>query len=215
MSFSSELKNELLELKVWDNKSQLEQKDQIARINLRESFIKSGFINDPNKDYHLEIAFKTKEKADKTLEILLEYKINAKITTKGNGYIIYLKEGEEISNFLALIGANNAVLRFEETRVMKDTRNNVNRLVNCETANLSKTVVASVMQIENIKYLKNMKQFEKLSVQLKEIAEIRLKNPDSSYEELAKILHIGKSGISHRLNKINEIANEFKNGDIK
>ena len=111
-----------------------------------------------------------------------------------------------------MIGANNAVLRFEETRVIKETRNNINRLVNCETANLNKTIDAAVEQIRCIKMLKQKHLFSKLPENLKEIAELRIKNPDASYEELGKMLTkpIGKSGVSHRLNKIINLAEESK-----
>ena len=127
---------------------------------------------------------------------------------KKNKIILYLKEGEEISKLLALIGANKAVLKFEEIRVIKDTRNNINRLVNCETANLNKTINASVKQIEAIKKLKASKKFNNLDDGLKELAELRIKNPDATYEELGKMLSkpIGKSGVSHRLEKIVEIS---------
>ena len=212
MSFSTDLKNELLELKMWDNNSSLKQDEQLARLLIRESFIKSGFMNDPNKDYHLEILFKTKKKAEEMKTLLEQCGIeNVGITKKGSGTIVYIKDGESISGFLALIGANNGVLRFEEIRVMKETRNNINRLVNCETANLNKTIDTAVEQIKNIKLLKQKHKFNTLPETLKEIAEVRLKNPDASYEELGKMLskQIGKSGVSHRLNKINQIAKEL------
>ncbi len=212
MSFSSDLKNELLELKMWDNNSSLKQDEQLARLYIREAFIKSGFINSPEKDYHLEILFKTKKKAEQAKTLLEQCSIeNVGITKKGNGTIIYIKDGESISAFLALIGANNAVLRFEEARVIKDTRNNINRVVNCETANLNKTIDAAVEQIKSIKLLKQKHKFHTLPENLKEIAELRIKNPDASYEELGKMLvkPIGKSGVSHRLNKINQIAKEM------
>lgn len=212
MSFSSDLKNELLELKMWDNNSSLKQDEQLARLYIREAFIKSGFINSPEKEYHLEILFKTKKKAEQAKILLEQCNIeNVGITKKGNGTIIYIKDGESISAFLALIGANNAVLRFEEARVIKDTRNNINRVVNCETANLNKTIDAAVEQIKSIRLLKQKHKFHTLPENLKEIAELRIKNPDASYEELGKMLvkPIGKSGVSHRLNKINQIAKEM------
>lgn len=213
MSFSTDLKNELLELKMWDNNSSLKQDEQLARLCIREAFIQSGFINSPDKEYHLEILFKTKKKAEKIKQLLEQCDIqNVGITKKGNGIIVYIKDGESISSFLALIGANNAVLRFEETRVIKETRNTINRLVNCETANLNRTIDASVEQIKNIKLLKQKHKFHTLPEALQEIANLRIKNPDASYEELGKMLSkpIGKSGVSHRLNKINQIANENK-----
>ncbi len=213
MSFSTDLKDELLNLKMWDNNSSLKQDEQLARLCIREAFIKSGFINPPSKEYHLEIAFKTRKKSEEMKNILESCGIqNVGITKKGNGYIVYIKDGESISSFLALIGANNAVLRFEETRVIKETRNNINRLVNCETANLNKTIDAAVEQIRCIKMLKQKHLFSKLPENLKEIAELRIKNPDASYEELGKMLTkpIGKSGVSHRLNKIINLAEESK-----
>ena len=213
MSFSGEVREELLELKMWDNNSSLKQDEQLARLLIREAFIKTGFINDPNKDYHLEILFKTKKKTEEVKEIIQNFGIDIKFTKKDSQYMLYLKDGEEISSFLALIGANKAVIKFEEVRVIKDTRNNINRLVNCETANLNKTINAAVKQIDAIKKLKKNKQFNKLPENLKEIANLRIENPDATYEDLGKMLSkpIGKSGVSHRLEKIVEIANEKHN----
>lgn len=211
MSFSSELKEELLELKMWDSNSSLKQDEQLARLYIREAFIKSGFVNAPDKECHLEILFKTRKQAEKIKNLLEKCDIqNVGITKKGTGTIVYIKDSETISEFLALIGANNAMLRFEETRVIKETRNNINRIVNCETANLNKTIDASIEQIKNIKLLKQKHKFHTLPENLQEIAELRLKHPDASYEELGKMLTkpIGKSGVSHRLNKINQIAEE-------
>lgn len=211
MSFAKEVREELLHLKTWDNNSNLEQDEQLARLLIREAFIKKGFINNPNKEYHLEILFKSKKKANQLKEIILNYGINIKEIQKGSNYMLYLKEGEEISALLALMGATKAVLKFEEIRVIKDTRNNINRLVNCETANLNKTINAAVKQIDDIKKIKRAKKFETLNNNLKEIANLRLENPDVTYEELGKMLSkpIGKSGVSHRLEKISKIADEI------
>ena len=212
MSFATDVRDELLELKMWDSNSSLNQDEQIARLSIRETFIKSGFITDPNKEYHLEVLFKLKKKAEEFRILLENFNIKSKVIKKGSGYITYIKDGEDIVNFLALIGANNAVLRFEEARVLKDARNNVNRIVNCETANLNKTLDAANNQIKNIKLLKEKNKFNSLPEELKEIALIRLKNPDISYEEIGKMLKkpISKSGVSHRLKKINQIAEELK-----
>lgn len=184
MSFSSEVREELLELKMWDNNSSLKQDEQLGRLLIRESFIKKGFINDPNKDYHLEILFKSKNKAHELKELILNFGIDIKESKKNSDYMLYLKDGEEISSFLALMGATKAVIKFEEIRVIKETRNNVNRLVNCETANLNKTINAAVKQMEDIKKLKKNRKFDTLPDNLKEVAELRLENPDSTYEEL-------------------------------
>jgi len=186
MSFSQEVREELLELKMWDNNSSLKQDEQLARLLIRESFIKKGFINDPNKEYHLEILFKSKKKAEELKEVISNFGIDIKLIKKSAEYMLYLKDGEAISSFLALMGAAKAVIKFEEIRVIKDTRNNINRLVNCETANLNKTINAAVKQVEAIKKLKKNKQFEKLSENLKELANLRIEHPDVTYEELRK-----------------------------
>lgn len=212
MSFASDIKNELLELKMWDINSNMKQDEQIARLCIREAFIKSGSMNDPNKKYHLQIMFKIKKKAEEMQEILLNFNIHAKIIKKEKEYMLYIKEGEEISEFLALIGANKSVIKFEEVRVLKETRNDINRLVNCETANLNKTINTAVKQIEDIKLIKKKNKFNSLPEGLKEIAELRIENPDISLAELGKLLKepIGKSGVNHRLKKISQIAEELR-----
>ena len=127
-----------------------------------------------------------------------------------NKYSIYIKEGEEISKFLALIGANKAVMKFEDVRVQKEMKGKVNRLVNCETANLNKTINASIEQISAIRKLQDTGKFNKLNDNLKEIANLRLENPDMPLVDLGKLLKnpVGKSGVNYRLKKIMEIAND-------
>lgn len=178
---------------------------------LRGAFMGSGLINNPNNKYHLEIIFNSEE--DKTIveHIIRELDIIPKSLLRKNSYSLYIKEGEMISNFLAIIGANIAVIRYEEIRVIKDKRNNINRIVNFETANLNKTISASVQQVQAINLIKNKKRFDKLPEDLKEIAKLRLENPDASLLELGQMLKIpiGKSGVSHRLNKILQISKEL------
>lgn len=142
------------------------------------------------------------------VKIIQDYGIFVKTVIKSNQYLIYLKEGEQISNFLALIGANNAVLKFEDIRIKREMRGKVNRLVNCETANLNKTINAAIEQIEAINRLKQNGKFNKLDDNLKEIANLRIENPNISLVELGKMLKepIGKSGVNYRLKKIIEIA---------
>lgn len=216
MSFTSEIKQELMELKIWDQNSQFTQEEQIKRICIREAFLKSGSINDPNKEYHLEIIFKLRRKADEINIMLKELNINSKIITRNKKYVIYIKDGEEISKFLALIGANNAVIKFEEIRVIKDMKNKVNRKVNYETANLNKTIDAAVKQIEDIKLIKARNEFIKLPDGLKELANLRIENPDVSITELGKMLSkpLSKSGVNHRLLKLKEIAENLKLKDL-
>ena len=177
---------------------------------IRGIFLGSGSINDPTKKYHLEILSKNKDVAQYIQNILKSFNIKAKILEMNN--TIYIKEGEEISKFLAFIGAQKAVLKYEEIRVMREIRNNVNRQVNCETANLNKTISASVMQIEAINYLKKVKKYEELPTGLQEIAELRFEYPEMSLKDLGSLLEkpLGKSGVNHRLKKIIEIADEAK-----
>ncbi len=177
---------------------------------IRGIFLGSGSINDPTKKYHLEILLKDKDVAQYIQNILKSFNIKAKILEMNN--TIYIKEGEEISKFLAFIGAQKSVLKYEEIRVMREIRNNVNRQVNCETANLNKTISASVMQIEAINYLKKVKKYEELPTGLQEIAELRLEYPEMSLKDLGSLLEnpLGKSGVNHRLKKIIEIADEAK-----
>lgn len=194
------------------NKIAIEKNEQILKAIVRGAFLGGGSLNNPNNKYHLEIVFSTKKNAEFILNLLKKFSIQSKLLERKSSCSIYIKEAEEISKFLALIGANKSVLNFEEIRVVRDTRNNVNRLVNCETANLNKTINAAVEQINAIKHLKQNKKFEELPENLKEIAELRLKNPDASLIELGQMLDkpLGKSGVNHRLKKICEIAGELK-----
>ena len=191
------------------NIEELETEEEKKSL-IRGIFLGSGSINEPTKKYHLEILLKDKDVAQYIQNILKSFNIKAKILEMNN--TIYIKEGEEISKFLAFIGAQKAVLKYEEIRVMREIRNNVNRQVNCETANLNKTISASVMQIEAINYLKKIKKYEELPTNLQEIAELRLEYPEMSLKDLGSLLEnpLGKSGVNHRLKKIIEIADEAK-----
>ena len=212
MSFSSEIKEELKTLKMWNINSNMKQDEQIARLSIREDFIKSGSVSDPNKKYHLQILYKKRKKAEEIISILQNFGITARLIKKDKDYMLYIKDGEEISEFLALIGAQKAVIKFEEIRVIKEKRNDINRLVNCETANLNKTINASVNQTENIQLIKEKGAFHNLPENLKEVAQIRLDNPELSLIEIGKMLKkpIGKSGVNHRMKKIQEIADNLK-----
>ena len=196
----------------------VEQLRNIEKINTQEElaikafvrgiFLGSGSVNNPENKYHLEMILNTKQNAKIVKELLEKMQINMKGMQRKSGYSLYLKEGEEISKFLALIGANSAVLKFEEIRVLRDMKNNINRKVNCETANLSKTINAAVKQIEAIKRLQKEGKFESLSDNLKEIALLRLENPDASLTELGQMLKnpIGKSGVNHRLKQLEQLG---------
>lgn len=177
-----------------------------VRPFIRGLFMGSGSINNPEKKYHLECGIKNEENIIKIVELLKKFDIYL----KNNEKTIYTKEGEEISKFLAFIGANKSMLKFEEVRVQRHMNNKVNRLVNCESANLNKVLNASVEQINAIKKLKENGKFEKLDNSLKEIAELRLEYPDISLLELGQKLSepLGKSGVNYRLKKIVKIAKE-------
>ncbi len=185
-------------------------KEESLRAIIRGVFMGSGSINDPNKKYHLEISFNTEDNLNNVISILNILDINTKKMIIENKKSLYIKEGEEISKFLALIGAAKAVMKFEEIRIQKEMRGKVNRIVNCETANLNKTINASIEQIAAIKKLKENGKFNNLSDNLKEIANLRLENPDMALSDLGKKLDkpLGKSGVNYRLKKIMEIANE-------
>ena len=185
-------------------------KDENARAIMRGLFLGSGSINNPESKYHMEMTLSNRRNLNYILKISGTLKISFKILEKKGKFTIYLKEGEEISNLLVLIGANKGVLKFEDIRVHREMRGKINRIVNCKSANLNKTINASVQQIEAIKKLKKEKKFNYLDDNLKEIADLRLENPDLSLIELGKLLKIpiGKSGVNYRLRKIIELANE-------
>ena len=175
---------------------------------IRGIYLGSGSINNPENKYHLEMGLRNQEYADLAIKYLGEFNIKSNLIKKNNEYTIYLKYSDEISKFLALLGANKSVLKFEEIRVQRDMNNKVNRLVNCETANMNKTMNAAIEQIEIISKLKKNGEFEKLDDTLKEIANLRLENPSATLTELGKMLKtpIGKSGVNYRLKKVIEMG---------
>ena len=179
----------------------------LVRAFSRGVFMGSGSINNPENTYHLEISMANSRNMAEIVSLLSKFDINLKQT---DGYL-YIKDGEEISKFLAFIGANKSVLKFEEIRVQKYMNNKINRLVNCKTANLNKIINASVEQIDAIKKLKKLGKFEKLDDSLKEIADLRIQYPDISLVELGQKLKnpIGKSGVNYRLKKIIQISKTY------
>ena len=189
---------------------EIEESEENKKSVIRGVFLGSGSINNPENGYHLEIIFSSKENREYIRNMLAnDFQIHTKELNMQNKKSIYIKDGEEISKLLALMGAHKGILKFEDIRVQKEMRGKVNRLVNCETANLNKTINAAVEQIEAIKKLQKENKFNKLDDNLKEIANLRLENPDMSLVELGKKLKnpLGKSGVNYRLKKIIEIAN--------
>lgn len=182
--------------------------DQIKWL-IRGAYLGGGSINNPEKKYHLELNITKQDNAKMIVENLKKINIKSKVVSKKDEYAIYIKDGEEISKMLALLGANKSVLKFEEIRVQREMNNKINRIVNCEAANLNKTMNASIEQIEAIKKIKQNNKFEKMNENLKEIAELRIQNPNASLVELGQMLKqpVGKSGVNYRMKKIMEIAN--------
>lgn len=197
------------------NKIEIKQKIkdiQEAKAVVRGSFMGAGSITNPENTYHLEIVFELQDNANIIKEVMKEFEINSKILKRDKNYIVYIKDGEEISKFLAFIGANKSVLKFEETRVLREVRNNVNRIVNCETANINKVITTSIRQIEAIKLIKSKNKLNYLKEGERELAELRLKNPEATLKELGEMLSqpIGKSGVNHRMKAILDLAEELK-----
>jgi DNA-binding protein WhiA len=178
---------------------------------LRGLFLGCGTVSNPKKNYHMEFVLSAKDFAYCILNILKNLKIIAKIVFRKSNYVVYLKSGDDIASLLAAIGAHSAVLELENIRILKEMRNNVNRAVNCETANINKTVDAAVRQLRAIQLIDNKIGIDHLSEPLAEAALLRLNNPEASLMELAELSQLGstKSGINHRFRKLNKIAEEL------
>ncbi|MDR0921130.1 MAG: DNA-binding protein WhiA [Lactobacillales bacterium] len=187
---------------------------QKMRSYLRGAFMAGGSVNNPETSrYHLEIYSVYEDHNQDIAEMLNYFDLNAGTLERRNGYIAYLKGAEKIADFLTLIGATNAMLKFEDVRIVRDMRNSVNRLVNCETANMNKTINAATRQLENIQYVSDTVGLNALPEKLQEIAELRLENPEVSLKELGEMIPSGtisKSGINHRIRKINEFAENLR-----
>ena len=192
-----------------NNKLIIIENDNYKRAIIRGAFLGAGSINNPSRTYHLEINLSTKDNMEFLDEILKQCNIRCKKLENNNS--IYLKDGEEISAIIALFGASSSVLKFEDIRVQKEMNGKVNRIVNCQSANLNKTLNASVEQIDAIRRLQQSNKFNNLDDNLKEIALIRLEYPDMSLVELGKKLKepLGKSGVNYRLNRIIKIAEDL------
>ncbi len=183
------------------------------RAYLRGAFLTIGSISDPKKGYHLEFDCFDQEEAKQIQEILSDFGIEAKIVARKKYYVVYIKEGASIVELLNVIEAHVSLMELENMRIIKEMRNSINRRVNCETANISKTVTASSKQIDDILYLQEKVGFSFLPDQLRKTAEIRLDYPDASLRELGEYFTppVGKSGINHRLRKLSELASKERN----
>lgn len=187
------------------------------RAYLRGAFLAGGSVNNPEtSSYHLEVYSSDRDHAESLTELMNHFQLNSKTIERKKGFVTYLKEAEKISDFLSIAGAHSALLKFEDVRIIRDMRNSVNRLVNCETANLNKTIDAALRQVENIRYIDSVIGVEQLPDRLREIARLRVEFQDVTLKELGEMVSSGKvskSGVNHRLRKIDEIAESLRNGE--
>ena len=171
----------------------------------------SGSISNPNKSYHFEIVCRTIEQAEQLQELMNGFEADAKVVERKNHYVVYLKEGSQIVDMLNVMEAYVSLMNLENVRILKEMRNSVNRKVNCETANINKTVSAAVKQIEDIRKIQANGELEHLPDPLRQMAELRLEYPEATLAELGTYLDppVGKSGVNHRLRKLSAIAEEL------
>jgi DNA-binding protein WhiA len=203
--------NEKLQIELNDN-SFVENDEECKRAFLRGVFLGSGSITNPDIRYHLEMVINNHNSALILNEMIESFDVKSKMTKRKKDFIIYIKGAESISTFLAVIGANKGTLKFEETRVIKEVRNNINRKSNFENANFDKTVDASLIEIEDILLIKKKRKFTKLPDNLKELAKLRMSYKEATFEELGNMLTptLSRAGVSHRFKKIHEIAEEIR-----
>lgn len=182
------------------------------RAFLRGAFLAAGSISDPEKFYHFEIVCATEPKARQIQSIMASFQIEAKIVSRKRSFVVYIKEGDQIVQVLNVMEAPLALMEFENIRILKEMRGNVNRKVNCETANINKTVSAAVKQIDDIRFIRDTAGFESLAPGLRELAQVRLLKPEATLKELGEDLNppVGKSGVNHRLRKLCEIAKNLR-----
>lgn len=194
----------------------LVKKKCCKRSYIRGAFLAGGSVNNPEtSSYHLEIFSLYKEHNDSLCELMNTFDLNSKTLERKKGFITYLKEAEKITEFLNVIGAHQALLRFEDVRIVRDMRNSVNRLVNCETANLNKTIGAAIRQVENIRLIDEKIGLDALPDKLREIARLRVDYQEVTLKELGEMVSSGtisKSGINHRLRKLDQIAEQIRTG---
>ncbi len=193
----------------------LVRRDCCAISYLRGAFLGGGFVADPHGDFHFELTAETEQMADDLVRLMARFGMHAKTTRRRGQYSVYLKGAEPIVTFLALVGAHRALLRTEDVRIVKSMRNEVNRLVNAETANLQKSAEAAIAQIEAIRVLEQTRGLESLPPALRELAALRLEHPDVSLRELGELADppLSKSAVYHRIRRIEELAVRGTSGD--
>lgn len=179
---------------------------------LRGAFLAAGSVTNPEKGYHFELVCDTKEQSDILADIIKAFGVEPRIITRKRYYVVYIKDGSDIVDLLNIMGAHMSLMNMENVRIIKDVRNKYNRQVNCEVANLNKTVSAAVKQIKDIEYIDETKGIKNLPDGLRQLAELRLEYDQASLKELGDMMNppLGKSGVNHRLRKISEIADELR-----
>lgn len=221
MSFSGKVKRELypiqnryftlLKKKISIDRYEInpDEPSEIDRqASIRGAFLLGGSISDPSKSYHFEIVTKTSEEAQELAERMRDYEVDAHIHERKGHFVVYLKDASHIATMLGVMGAHASLMDYENMRILNEMRGSVNRQVNCETANIKRTVSTAVRQIEAIKKIEESAGLQSLPPALREMAQVRLEYPESSLAQLGEYLHppVGKSGVNHRLRKIVEIA---------
>lgn len=212
MSFSSKVKEELAIISRKDFTLRQKTSKMSTKGLIRDAFLRSGSISDPEKFYHLEIVFPSLEEAEEMKELLEGFALDAKIVDRKGHYVVYLKEGAQIADMLRIMEAPAALMEFENIRIVKEMRNSINRQVNCEAANLGKTISAAVKQVEDIKFISSTIGLENLSEGLEQTARKRLEFPEATLKELGEQMNppLGKSGVNHRLKKLSEFAEDLR-----
>ena len=188
------------------------QRECCKRAFIRGAFLAAGSVSDPVKTYHFEIVCLSEAKAKQLQMIMETFNINARVIKRRKYFVVYVKDSSQVVDLLNIMGAYNALMDMENVRIVKDMRNNVNRKVNCETANINKTVSAAVKQIEDIRFSQMSSAFDELPESLQEMAELRVRYPEATLAELGQLLDtpVGKSGVNHRLKKISLFADELR-----
>ena len=212
MSFSSRVKEELTTISRKDFTLKRKTSKMSTKGLIRDAFLRSGSISDPEKFYHLEIVFTSHEEAKSTQKMLEDFGLDAKIVERKGHYVVYLKEGAQIADMLRIMEAPLALMEFENIRIVKEMRNSINRQVNCEAANLGKTISAAVKQVEDIRYICSKVGLDNIPESLAETAKIRLEYPEATLKELGELMDppLGKSGVNHRLKKLSELAEDLR-----
>ena len=188
------------------------EKTCCKRAFIRGAFMASGSMTDPNKGYHFEIVCRTPEQASRLQELMKEFETEPKVIERKNYYVVYLKDGSQIVDMLNVMEAYVSLMNLENVRILKEISNSVNRQVNCETANISKTVNAAVKQIADIELIRDTEGMDSLPLPLREMAVVRLEHPEAPLKDLGKYMDppVGKSGINHRLRKLAAVADAIR-----